>query len=265
MPELPDLQVFSKNLRKILKGRKIEKAKLIKPHNCNVSEMVLNRRLKQATIKDVERVGKELHFIMDNDNTLTIHLMLNGKLYFREADKKEKPEEDIPKHSLFEWYFQDGSNLILTDYGGLARTTLNPEETETPDALSNELTDELLIEKLAKRKTNIKKLLLDQHFIKGIGNAYADEILWEAKISPASIANKIPAEEIKVLNKAIKEVLEEAERQILASNPSIINGEIRDFLKIHNSKKETSPTGKAILVDTKGRKTYYTEEQILYT
>jgi formamidopyrimidine-DNA glycosylase len=265
MPELPDLQVFSKNLKKILKGKKIEKAKLIKPHNCNVSETVLNRTLKQATIKDVERAGKELHFIIDNKNILAIHLMLNGKLYFREAERKNKSEEETPKYSLFEWYFEDGSNLILADYGGLAKTTLNPEGTETPDALSNKLTDELLIEKLATRKTNIKKLLLDQHFIRGIGNAYADEILWEAKISPASIANKIPPKEIKALNKAIKEVLKDAERKISASNPSIINGEIRDFLKIHNSKKETSPTGKTILVNTKGRKTYYTEEQILYT
>ena len=106
---------------------------------------------------------------------------------------------------------------------------------------------------------------MDQQVLRGIGNAYADEILWEAGISPFSVSNKIPAEKVKELAKAIKKVLKDAEKQIVKSHPDIITGEVRDFLKIHNAKKKESPTGAAIEHGTvNSRKTYYTKEQELY-
>jgi formamidopyrimidine-DNA glycosylase len=107
--------------------------------------------------------------------------------------------------------------------------------------------------------------LLDQNAIRGIGNAYADEILWDAGISPFSISNKIPDTKLKALAKSIKSVLQDAEKQISKSNPDIIGGEIRDFLKIHNSKKKESPTGAPIkFAMVSSRKTYYTDEQELF-
>jgi formamidopyrimidine-DNA glycosylase len=122
-----------------------------------------------------------------------------------------------------------------------------------------------LKEKVGKSKAAIKSWLLDQKQIRGIGNAYADEILWQAGISPFSISNKIPDSHIKSLDKAIKSVLRNAEKMILKTNPDIISGELRDFLDIHNSKKLRSPTGGKILVKTVGaRKTYYTNEQELF-
>ena len=99
----------------------------------------------------------------------------------------------------------------------------------------------------------------------GIGNAYADEILWEARISPFSICSKIPDSGIKAIVKSIKSVLEDAVQQILKTQPNIISGEVRDFLKIHNSKKKESPTGGKIhnkMIG--GRITYYTDEQELF-
>jgi len=122
-----------------------------------------------------------------------------------------------------------------------------------------------LKEKLFKKKTTIKAFLLDQKNIRGIGNAYADEILWESKIHPESKCNKIPHDRIKALAKDIKSVLKDAEKQILKLSPEIISGEERSFLKIHNSKKKESPTGKKIhnkMVNS--RITYYTDEQKLY-
>ena len=112
----------------------------------------------------------------------------------------------------------------------------------------------------------VKNVLLDQKVIRGIGNAYADEILWDAGISPFSISNKIPTASIKALVKSIKHVLEHAEKQIKKTNPDIISGEVRDFLLIHNAKKDKSPSGAAILQKTAGgRKTYYTDEQELFS
>jgi formamidopyrimidine-DNA glycosylase len=122
-----------------------------------------------------------------------------------------------------------------------------------------------LSEQLAKKKVTIKNFLLDQKTIRGIGNAYADEILYSAGISPFSVSNKIPQDKIRLLVKSIRSVLTKAEKQIKKKNPGIIAGEIRDFLDIHNAHKKKSPGGKKIEFKMAGgRKTYYTSEQKLY-
>jgi formamidopyrimidine-DNA glycosylase len=160
--------------------------------------------------------------------------------------------------------FENGKKLALTDYQRNARIIVNPEPAKAPDALSPEVN--LTFWKNAlKSKATIKNLLLDQNVIRGIGNAYADEILWEAGISPFSVSNKIPAEKVKALAKAVKKVLTSAIKQIGKAEPGIIGGEIRDFLNIHNADKKTSPTGAVIKHKTiGGRKTYFTDEQELY-
>lgn len=134
------------------------------------------------------------------------------------------------------------------------------------DALAEGLSAAFLQKKLKASKTAlVKNFLMDQKKIKGIGNAYADEILWEAKISPFSKCGAIRETQVADLAKAIKSVLIDAEKHILKHHPDLITGEVRDFLKIHNHHKEKSPTGKPILVEEiNGRKTYYTEEQKLY-
>ncbi len=109
---------------------------------------------------------------------------------------------------------------------------------------------------------NIKAFLMDQHIIRGIGNAYADEILWAAGLAPTSHSDKIPTDRIAILNDAIKSVLVDAEKQIKKADPHLISGEIRDFLKVHNSKNTHSPTGGKInVIQLNSRKTYYTDEQ----
>ncbi|WP_432326526.1 hypothetical protein ACRQ5D_21415 [Mucilaginibacter sp. P25] len=74
--------------------------------------------------------------------------------------------------------------------------------------------------RLAKTKTNIKTVLLDQKIMRGVGNAYADEILWHARISPFSVSSKIPEAKLKDLVKAIKSVLEDAEKISLNQTPT---------------------------------------------
>jgi formamidopyrimidine-DNA glycosylase len=258
MPELPDLQVFASNLAKKLKGKKLARIKIVKKKRVKASEKVFNAKLKGARVDKVYREGKEIHISFNNGNVIGLHMMLHGKLYVFEEKNKEK-------YTVAEFIFDDGTGLALTDFQGMAVPTLNPETRDAPDALSKTVNAKWLTTELASKKTTIKNFLLDQNSIRGIGNAYADEILYDAGISPFSVTDKIPGEKLKVLAASIKNVLKNAEKQIRKKEPGIIAGEVRDFLHIHNAKKEKSPGGKKIeFKKVGGRKTYYTAEQKLF-
>ena len=257
MPELPDLQVFSSNLRKIFKGKKLTRLNIVNGKRIKTSAAKFKKALEKSILKDVYREGKELRFKFSNDNILGLHLMLHG-------DLKLFNQKNNAKFTIAELYFSNGKGLAITDFQGMATITLNPVEKDSPDALSTSLNKKYLTEKF-NSKANVKNLLMDQQIIRGIGNAYADEILWKAGISPFSIGNKIPAAKIIALEKTIKSVLKNAEKKIIKEHPDIISGEIRDFLDIHNSHKQKSPSGAKIKHETiGGRKTYYTDEQTLY-
>lgn len=256
MPELPDLQVFSKNLSKTFVGKTLRKINVRNSKKLKVSPAKLSDSLEGQRLSAIKRVGKELHFEFNNGQVLGLHLMLRGNLYKFE-------EKNTQKYTIIELLFSEDSGLAMADFQGQATPTLNPEDRDAPDALFLNL--KYLKEHLSKSKAVIKNVLLDQHVIRGIGNAYADEILWEARISPFSVSSKIPEDAVKNLLKAMKSVLRRAEKSILKTNPDIITGEIRDFMLIHNSKKKNSPTGSPIKVKASGaRKTYYTNEQVTY-
>jgi formamidopyrimidine-DNA glycosylase len=258
MPELPDLQVFSRNLTRALKGETLERVELSASRKVDVSEKELDQALKGKKLAEVSRVGKQLCFDFGKDAQLFMHLMLHGKLILQ--DQSEEP----PKYVIADLWLGK-KVLYLTDFQKAAHLLLNPQGSQAVDALSDELTPKWLVGKLEKSRAKIKSLLMDQKVIAGIGNAYADEILWKARINPESIAGKIPADVVKTLSSTIGKVLTDAEKAIVKEHPDIIAGEIRDFLEIHNSKKEKSPGGAKILTATVGgRKTYYTQEQKLY-
>jgi len=257
MPELPDLQVFSKNLHSMLSGRKLLKIKVVNAKKIKDTQAGLSESLENSILESVYRTGKELRFRFANKALLGMHLMLHGSLYLFEENNENK-------FTIAEFYFDNNKGLALTDYQASANITLQPEDKKGIDALSNDLNYNYLKSAL-QSKAKIKNLITDQNVIRGIGNAYADEILWEAGISPFSIASAISGNKIHALEKAIKTVLENAEQEILKKNPGIRTGEVRDFLKIHTKSKEVSPTGAVIKVDKKGgRITYYTDEQELF-
>lgn len=257
MPELPDLQAFSHNLEKKLSGKTVKNVFVHVAQKLNVSEKELHSALAGHKLSKVYREGKELHFKFSQGNVLALHLMLHGKLFLFEG-------ENANKYPILELQFTDGSGLVLTDFQKAATPTLNPEEKAAPDAMDESAGYKYLKEKLGKTKAIVKTVLLDQKIIRGIGNAYADEILWDARISPFSPSNKIPDGKVKDLAASIRSVLTNAEKQIIHSNPDIIHGEVRDFLNIHNPKKKESPTGKPIHIKEATRKTYYTDEQEMF-
>jgi formamidopyrimidine-DNA glycosylase len=112
---------------------------------------------------------------------------------------------------------------------------------------------------------SIKTVLTEGKVIRGIGNAYVDEILYAAKISPFSKADKIPATKVDDLIKAIKTVLTDAEKAILKAYPDTITEKKRDFLQVHLPKKKQNPAGELIhTAEIDSRKTYYTDSQELF-
>jgi formamidopyrimidine-DNA glycosylase len=258
MPELPDLQVFSRNLSKALVGKKVEKIYAINKRKLKTPEAEFHVKIEGSVLTGVYRDGKELHFAFNNGNVLGLHLMLRGELHIFHTSHDKR-------FSIIELLFADGTGLAMADFQGQATPTLNPAPRQAPDAMSKEVNFKFLKACLAKSKAAVKNFLLDQKNLRGIGSAYADEILWKAGISPFAIGNKIPDAYLKLLTRAIKTVLQKAEKSIIRSNPEIISGEVRDFMLIHNSKKTHSPTGSKIKIKKSGaRKTYYTDEQKLF-
>lgn len=260
MPELPDLTVYAENLDKAVAGKKVDRIVFHNRGRLNVAREELTQTLELAEIVRVERTGKQISFLASNSAVLRVHLMLAGG--FMLTDAHGLGRLDAPVLSLV---FAGGSALAVTDPKGWATVTLNPKaEKEAPDAL--EITSEYLQQLCAKKpRALIKALLIDQAVIGGIGNAYADEILWHARIAPRSLAGKLPSEAVEALSRAIPEVLLDAVGQLRKRHPEMVSGEYREFLKVHRPGLKTSPTGAPIIKETIASKgTYYTNEQQLY-
>ncbi|OJJ20966.1 hypothetical protein BKI52_10345 [marine bacterium AO1-C] len=258
MPELPDLQVFRGNLQKRFAGKTLQSFTIYNPKKLNTSEEKCKEMLEGQWLKSVKRHGKELYFEFSNKEVLGVHLMLKGQFV-------ELPSDNLSDFIL-ELQFEGGKGLAVADSMALARITLNPKTPTAPDALDYQFNVKYLQDKLQKNPgVPIKSFLIDQKIVRGIGNAYVDEILWEAKVSPFSHTDLLPDSVVRELHRQVKIVLKEGEEKIKILNPDIIAGEIRDFMKIHHPDKTHSPTGSEILVQKLNkRKTYYTKEQIDY-
>ena len=257
MPELPDLTVFSDNLTSKLKGKSVQSIEYHKDKRLNVSQDVLQNALIHASLEAVRRSGKEIEFRFSNSSVLFIHLMLSGGFAVTRT-----PE--TVKFKVMTIYFADGIALVVKDPKGLVTVNLNPTTSNVPDSLD---VDEAYLRKKISEKPKLlaKAFLIDQSIVRGIGNAYADEILWLARISPKSIVAKIPDAEIEVLLSSMRTVLIEAIDEIRKTSPEIISGEVRDFLKIHNPNRQHSPSGRLIIKEQVASKTtYFTDEQVLY-
>ena len=257
MPELPDIEVFTRNLDKIFAGKKLVEIKIVNGQKLKNKPAELEKRLTGKKLVRIYRSGKEMRFEFSDGTLLGLHLMLTGDLFVFEK---------INDHhsTIAEMHFSGGIGLVLTDRMKNAHIQLDPVDKDGVDAISPELNFAYLKQAL-QRKAAIKTVLINQNVIRGIGNSYSDEILWEAKISPYSVSSAIPEAKIKELVKIIKKILNDEVKNIYKSYPGKINDEVKDFLKIHTKKNTKSPTGAPIIIDKKGMmKTYYTKEQVLY-
>ena len=256
MPELPDLEIFAANLEKQFKNKKLERLEVVVAKKLNVTEKDLQEAFVGQKLKSVLREGKTLQLHFEGGQVLGLHLMLHGAIRVLEKDKETK-------FKIIEFWFKGDHGFALTDFQKQATPTLNPELSEVPDALSKDFSITYFKQLLSKKKTQVKQVLMDQKLIRGIGNTYADEILWDARISPFSISKAIPEMKVKDLYQSIEAVLRKEIMQLTRVIPDSFDTEVKDYLKVHNPSLKQSPTGHEIKIDKAGgRKTYYTIEQV---
>lgn len=261
MPELPDLHVFARNLTPRVCGRPIASAAVFNHRTVNILSSVLEDQAIGQTIQTIRREGKELLFTLSNGQAFSVHLMLAGRLALVPWTQLHAVNA-----KLLALGFEDKEHLVISDIMGKAKVTLNPPPSKVPDALSEAFTLDYLAQMARKKSTLcLKEFLVDQRIVRGIGNAYADEILWKANLSPKSLAGKLPPDALADLHAAIPWILLDAIEQIQRLRPDIISGEERSFLRVHRPKTFYTQEGQPILNEEIGKKnTYYTPGQRLY-
>jgi Formamidopyrimidine-DNA glycosylase len=259
MPELPDLEVFKDNIFRKLSSKRLVGLEVFNRNKVITPETYLKSELVGRDLAGIGRVGKELMFDFGGA-VIAAHLMLNGVISILPDS-----EAAAVKFKIFALKFEK-ETVVFSDRGGLCTIKYNPVPDKTPDAFDDAFSFDYFTRIAGKKsRTNVKAFLIDQSVVKGIGNAYADEILWAARISPLSVVGKIPEDTMRNLYDAVNSVLKEAVDSIKRISPDIISGEERGFLKVHRKDIGKTVTGHPIAVATIASKiTYYTEEQIIY-
>jgi len=261
MPELPDLTVFSENLKRRLYDRTVTGVEVHNFTKVNAATQAFESALINRQITDIYREGKETAFRFSSGAVINIHLMRFGKFSLITPDETESI-----KYKIISFSVDNGTALVLSDQMKMAKVMLNPPVPKSPDVLSPEFNYPFFRKAVRRnQQKNIKELLTTQTIMRGIGNAYSDEILWKANISPLNFAGRLPEDALEDLYHAIGDVLKNAIEQIRRICPDAISGEERGFLSVHNPKKEFADDGeKIIVIEQNKRGTYYTAKQVLY-
>lgn len=254
MPEISDLEHFSKNLKKDLLNKKINHIEIYKEKRMKPSSDAIIKNLQNQVIKDIKRSGKEIVISLSNEHSISIHLMLKGEFFIEEIFHQKK--ETILKMDL------EDTTFWIEDSKYLTTVELDKEEM-VPDVLANNFTLEYFLAQVQKnQRKNGKAFLIDQSIMRGIGNAYADEILYATKIHPASILIKVEEKKLKELYGNISKVILDSLQKLEELTPNAIRGEERSFLKVHRKDIQIAENGETIVIEKiAGKDTYFVASQ----
>jgi formamidopyrimidine-DNA glycosylase len=251
MPELPEVETIVRGLKEKIINCKIIDAWTDIPKNIKKPKTFSDflTQIKNKKIENIYRLGKNIIFELSDNYILLIHQKLTGHLLYGkwEKDKNGKfvskipgPLKDDPQNNFLHLilFLDNGFQIALSDLRKFAKIILlkkeefyNLKEIKNlgPDPLDKNFTFEKFKERIFKKKRGkIKKILMDQNIIAGIGNIYSDEILWRAKIHPNKDISQLSEKELKDIYQIMKEVLLDA---------IILGGEsISDFRNIFGKK-----------------------------
>ncbi|MEP7066080.1 MAG: DNA-formamidopyrimidine glycosylase family protein [Gemmatimonadota bacterium] len=210
MPELPDITVYLEHLESRIVGETLEKLEIAKPFVLRTFDPPVSE-VAGSTVAGVRRMGKRIVLALDGELFIVIHLMIAGRLKWRDATAKLPPKGSI----LAKFVFASGV-LVLTEAGTTRRASIHLVRGESAlrefDRGGLEVLDATLDEfttRLRSENHTLKRALADPRLISGIGNAYSDEILHRARLSPVTLTRRISDDEIARLFEATKATLAE--------------------------------------------------------
>lgn len=225
MPELPEIETVKRQLSKRLVGATITSIKSLHPKSLyGDSKLVTGKK-----ITAVDRLGKMLVIEVGKDVRIAIHFKMSGQLILVKSDKKQATSRiagghptldwlgDLPsKHTRVEFSFKNGDRMYFNDQRifGWVKVLSKKELAEMSfvKRLGPEIwnvSDQELFEKLHKKKKAVKIAIMDQDFLSGIGNIYANDALWEAKIHPQKRCEDLSQGDCKRLRESLIKVLDE--------------------------------------------------------
>ncbi len=231
MPELPEVETIKRDLEKTVLGKKISKVCVRNPAVIRQPSVEkFKKGLTGATIKKVLRRAKLLIFELSGGEFLTVHLKMTGQLVYPGNGKSCRVSFDFTDGTALDFNDQRlfGELRLIDDWKNLDFIrSLGPEPFD--------INIDRFKQMLSAKRTKIKPLLMDQGFISGIGNLYAAEALFLAKISPDRSAQSLGEKEKKALFEAIRKVLQKA---IASGGSSVddyvrLSGERGDYVRHH--------------------------------
>jgi len=280
MPELPEVQTITNDLKFKILNKKISKVEIRLESIVKNETQFFKKTLINNSFEKIERRGKFIILKLKNKKEyLVIHLRLTGQLFYQNKNEiiaggHDTGENDfnlLNKKAHLIIYFEDNSKLFYNDqrqFGFLQ--IINDQELNIlkkrlgVEPLDEKFTLKIFQELTKNKKTNIKAFLLNQENIAGIGNIYADETLWEAGIRPTRNLNSLSPENIEKVFKSIKKILRKAVkfRGTTFNNYLDTNGDKGNFskmLKVYGRDGEKCAECGSIIVKTTvaGRGTRY--------
>lgn len=214
MPELPEVEVLVRNLAPKLRGRRIANVEIRRPRLLRPDSVAETRQaLIGATIRKLVRRGKFLIFTVTRHDlrvpfTVLGHLGMTGRMFVQSG------KVALAKHWVIALSFEDGGRFVFEDVRGFGRWTLDvsPLSRLGPEPIGNAVGEKAFARALRRSKQAIKIKLLDQSVIAGVGNIYASEALFDARISPRHPAHRLTGDEAKRLWRSVGKVLSRAIR-----------------------------------------------------
>ena len=213
MPELPEVESVRRRLVPVLEGRRFEHveiadARLTRPFDPGE----IARELEGEQVISVDRRGKYLIVRFESGRALLVHLRMTGSFRFRSQAEVALPDDAYRRAVV---RLDDGSDAAFRDVRRFGTwLLLEPGELQPyldarvgPEPLDPEFTASGLAARLGKRRAPVKAAILDQRTVAGVGNIYADEALWRARIHPLREARSLEPREIRRLRAAIRDVL----------------------------------------------------------
>lgn len=252
MPELPDITVYIEALEARIVGEKLERIRLASPFLLRTVSPPL-RALEGRMVRRVRRLGKRIAIGVVEDYWLSLHLMIAGRLHWLERDaptRRTTPKGFLPRGALASFEFSSGT-LTLTEAGSQRRASLHVvegvERLQALDPGGLEPLDadlEVFASRLTSENHTLKRALTDPRLFSGIGNAYSDEILHAARLSPVALTERLTREEVERLyettRKTLREWIERLRKETGSGFPEKVTA-FREGMAVHGRFGKTCP------------------------